>query len=432
MRRHRTAIALAALAQRSLAGASTYSFLGEGTSYSLGDPSGGNCNLMSYPSDATTKYAALNAAQWDSTMNCGRCAQVTCTDAQCANAPQASEVVYIVDQCPGCADGDLDLSPEVFEGITGLSYTRVSIEWSFVDCPVEGGIEYCLKKGSNSFWTAVQPTNLVSGVKSLTINGKATTMVDSAYYFLLDGNSQDATDLSQVTIAMVGVNGEEVQDTVSFASESCVQGSSQFSTGTPTSEDADTLYASAASTSVVTTDSPTTTPASTTAAPTPTPSPTPEVTPEVTSTPSPTPTATVSPTPSFNGSSSDEATSASVESIAAPASDVQTEAPAESFATSAPSPTPTPTTNVLRSSTSNALQTTPTVIGLGALVLIAVILLLVLAINARRKKLALRNKQSEAEAEDRLPTMMSPRSPSASSSSYYPAQTPTRSFAILY
>lgn len=245
------------------------SFQGDGTTYSLGNLSGGNSNFMSNPQAAKTKYAAINAAQWESTMSCGRCAQVTCIDELCADAPQASEVVYIVDQCPGCLDGDLDLSPEVFESITGLEPVRVKIEWSFVDCPVAGNIKYCLKTGSNPFWTAIQPTNFVSGVKSLTINDKSVDMVDSAFYFLLDGNSQDATDLSKVKISMVSVDGDEVTDTVSFPPDSCVEGASQFGDGNSATLETPAAATAAPSTSAPTTPTPT---ASMTLSPTPIPS----------------------------------------------------------------------------------------------------------------------------------------------------------------
>lgn len=425
MRRNRAALAVTAMTSMfaSRSSATTYTFQGEGTSYSLGEPSGGNCNLMNYPSDATTKYAALNAAQWDSTMNCGRCAQVTCTDALCANAPQSSEIVYIVDQCPGCEDGDLDLSPEVFESITGLSYTRVSVEWSFVDCPVEGSIEYCLKTGSNSFWTAVQPTNMVAGVKSLSINGKATTMVDSAFYFLLDGNSQDKTDLSQVTISMVGVNGEEVQDTVSFTSEECVQGSSQFSTGNPSSDQDYELYMSAASgaSASVSTDSPTTTPVpvETPGQTVPPSSPTPTPTPTLTSTSTPVPTDPPTNTPSSTKVAQASSGSTNTTTVAV-------DADSSSVASSTPSP------SSLRVSTASGTDTTPAIIGLGVLLLVGLVILAAVAINARRKKIALRTKQSEIVDDiDRLSTVLSPHSPSASTA-YLPVQTPTRNFAVLY
>ncbi|TDH74386.1 uncharacterized protein CCR75_005084 [Bremia lactucae] len=204
---------------------STYQ--GYGTVYSLSTPSSGNCNFMHWPSEAVTKYAALNAAQWNETMNCGRCAQVSCTDPSCSGMP--SEIVYILDQCPGCAYGDLDLSPEMFESITGQSYTKLSIEWNFVECPVSNNVQYCLKTGSSEFWVAVQPANFISGVQSMTINHQEASLVDSAYYFLIDGKGKSVADLHSMQISITGVNGEVLEETLSMAADSCTNGHSQFS-----------------------------------------------------------------------------------------------------------------------------------------------------------------------------------------------------------
>ncbi|KAI9911403.1 hypothetical protein PsorP6_009787 [Peronosclerospora sorghi] len=202
-------------------------FTGDGTSNTMHNLDGGNCNLMSTLEFATTNYAALNNAQWDGLHNCGRCAQVTCIDARCADHSK-SMVVQLVDRCPECSYGDLDLSPNVFTALTGSSPSRYKIQWTFVTCPVSGNIKYCLKGGSNSFWTAIQPTNVATGVQSLKINGHDTTMVDSAYYYLLDGKSKIQTDLSRVAITLTDVNGHTIQDTVALKANSCTKGSKQF------------------------------------------------------------------------------------------------------------------------------------------------------------------------------------------------------------
>ena len=47
-------------------------------------------------------YAAMNNPMWDSSGNCGRCAELHYGN----NCVQ----VMVVDECPECKDGDLDLS----------------------------------------------------------------------------------------------------------------------------------------------------------------------------------------------------------------------------------------------------------------------------------------------------------------------------------
>lgn len=210
-------------------------FEGDGTAYTLDPPSAGNCNFMHYPREAVTNYAALNNDQWLGLKNCGRCAEVTCADPSCEGRKLSTELVYIVDRCPECKHGDLDLSPEVFKRVTGSSPSRLRVKWKFVDCPVRGNIQICLKGGSNSFWTAIQPANMVAGVHSMEINGQSTTMVDSAYYYLLDGKSEAQTDLSSVRVRLTSVSGEVVEETVSLEAGACTEGTQQFSRGSPVS-----------------------------------------------------------------------------------------------------------------------------------------------------------------------------------------------------
>lgn len=263
--RHLVALIAAALAQTAVSDDTYYT--GDGTAYTLGEPSAGNCNFMAWGPTASTNYAAINAEQWNDMGNCGRCAQVWCVDDSCADQT-TSEVVYILDQCPECSSGDLDLSPMVFTSITGSDPSRLSIKWKFVDCPVSGNLKYCLKSGSNSYWTAIQPANMVTGVKSLTIDSESTSMVTSAYYFLTTAG----TDLSSVKVSVTSVSGEVVTETVSLTAGSCTTGSSQFSTGTSASSSTSTTTPiTTASSPTPTTDTPTTTastPTTTTATPT--------------------------------------------------------------------------------------------------------------------------------------------------------------------
>ncbi|RLN63115.1 hypothetical protein BBP00_00004312 [Phytophthora kernoviae] len=246
---------------------------GDGTSYTLGDVSSGNCNFMSAISTASTNYAALNNDQWDNLANCGRCAEVSCIDDQCEDQTTTA-VVQILDRCPECSSGDLDLSPTVFKNITGSDPSRLSIRWRFVDCPSPGTIEVCLKSGSNGYYVAVQPTNTLVGVETVTINGESTTMVDSAYYYLITSTSD--VDLTTVAVSITSVDGEAIEGTYSLIAGECTDtkkqftssGSSQTSSSTTTTT---TTKAPTATTVTPTTKAPTATtvtPTATTGTPT--------------------------------------------------------------------------------------------------------------------------------------------------------------------
>ncbi|ETI44409.1 hypothetical protein F441_10803 [Phytophthora nicotianae CJ01A1] len=237
-------------------------FEGDGTSYTLGDISSGNCNFMSAIPTASTNYAALNNDQWDNLANCGRCAEVSCIDDQCTDQTTTA-IVQILDRCPECSSGDLDLSPTVFKTITGSDPSRLSIRWKFVDCPNPGNIEVCLKSGSNGYYVAVQPTNTLVGVETVTINGEATTMVDSAYYYLIESTSD--VDLTSVAVSITSVEGETVEGTYSLTAGECVDTDQQFTTSSSSQTTSSTTYTSTTTTAPT---SNTTTPASTTATPT--------------------------------------------------------------------------------------------------------------------------------------------------------------------
>eukprot|EP00026_Physarum_polycephalum_P021055 Phypoly_transcript_24056.p1 GENE.Phypoly_transcript_24056~~Phypoly_transcript_24056.p1 ORF type:complete len:164 (+),score=13.28 Phypoly_transcript_24056:22-492(+) len=67
--------------------------------------------------------AALNQPQWAGGANCGRSVTVY--------GPNGQVTVTIVDLCPGCGQGSLDLSPTAFQQIASLDAGRVHITWNW-------------------------------------------------------------------------------------------------------------------------------------------------------------------------------------------------------------------------------------------------------------------------------------------------------------
>ncbi|GAB5589201.1 hypothetical protein Unana1_04101 [Umbelopsis nana] len=90
-------------------------FSGDGTYYTVGLGSCGKTNSDSQ------MVAALNAPQMGSNKYCGKSATVT--------GPNGSVTVTIVDTCPECASGSLDLSPAAFQKIGDMSAGRIKISW---------------------------------------------------------------------------------------------------------------------------------------------------------------------------------------------------------------------------------------------------------------------------------------------------------------
>lgn len=130
---------------------------GQGTYY---DADGtGNCSFDASPNDLLV--AAMNKPDYADAKWCGACLEVT--------GPKGTVKVRVVDSCPGCAHGDLDMSPQAFDMIADHAAGRVSIMWHETQCDVTGPIEYHFKDGANAYWTAVQIRNARYEVSKLEV-----------------------------------------------------------------------------------------------------------------------------------------------------------------------------------------------------------------------------------------------------------------------
>ncbi|KAI9227587.1 MAG: RlpA-like double-psi beta-barrel-protein domain-containing protein-containing protein [Piptocephalis tieghemiana] len=97
-------------------------FQGQATFYELGLGACGSTN------SEPELVAALNADQYAQAFgkgpNCNRQARIT--------AGGKFVTVRIVDKCPTCSHGDLDLSKAAFSRLSSLDAGRVNIAWSWV------------------------------------------------------------------------------------------------------------------------------------------------------------------------------------------------------------------------------------------------------------------------------------------------------------
>lgn len=178
---------------------------GEGTYYDA-DGSGA-CSFDPSPGDLMV--AAANPTDFAGSAACGACAEV--------DGPNGSVTVRIVDLCPGCAAGDLDLSQEAFAEIAEIAAGRVPITWRYVPCDVTGDVVFHWKDGSNAFWAAIQVRNHLHRIVKL----EARKNTDTAYlelpresynYFIADGGFGDGL----VDVRITDVYGH-VLDTLGIA-----------------------------------------------------------------------------------------------------------------------------------------------------------------------------------------------------------------------
>lgn len=108
----------------------------------------GNC---SFEASDDLMVAAINTKDYDTAAMCGAYLTVT--------GPEGEVIVRIVDRCPACKPGDLDLSKQAFERVAKTSDGRVPVTWQIVSGSVSGPVEYFYMDGTTRYWTAIQLRN---------------------------------------------------------------------------------------------------------------------------------------------------------------------------------------------------------------------------------------------------------------------------------
>jgi expansin len=190
---------------------------GDGTYYLSADGDGA---CMFGPSPEDLDVAAMNAPQWAGSGVCGACAVVS--------GPRGTVHVRIVDLCPECQAGDLDLSPQAFDQIAERAAGRVPISWQLEACGVVGNVRYHLKDGSSQWWTAVQVRNHRLPVRSLAwwSGGAWVDLQRQGYnYFVAPGGTGPGAFHVRVT----AWDGQALEDDIPSADENATyDGHAQF------------------------------------------------------------------------------------------------------------------------------------------------------------------------------------------------------------
>jgi expansin (peptidoglycan-binding protein) len=178
----------------------------------------GACSFDPSPNDLDV--AAMDNPEWNNSGVCGACVSV--------KGPNGSVTVRIVDLCPECEPGHLDLSQEAFAKIADPSAGNVPITWSVVPCDVMGNLAYRYKEGTSQWWTAIQVRNSRYAIQSLEWmqNGRFTMIGRQDYnYFVVDSG----VGPNPIQVRVTAVTGEQIMDMLPApASALVVQGSSQF------------------------------------------------------------------------------------------------------------------------------------------------------------------------------------------------------------
>jgi expansin (peptidoglycan-binding protein) len=123
---------------------------GQATHYELAPGGMGNCSYPSPPADQL--YVALSPPEYGGAAACGSYLQVT--------GPDGSVTAEVIDQCPECQAGHIDLSEQAFARIAPLSAGLVPVSYhTIADPPLPAPLFMVVKTGSSAYYLALLPVN---------------------------------------------------------------------------------------------------------------------------------------------------------------------------------------------------------------------------------------------------------------------------------
>jgi hypothetical protein len=165
-------------------------------------------------------FGAMDAADYDSAAVCGACVEITRDNSK-------KVVVTIVDQCPGCQAGHIDLSEQAFlqigtasEGYlgTGNGGAVGVISWRYVACPVTEDASYVLKDPANQYWNQilVQGHRYAIGKVEVQVNGQWVSAVRQSYNYWQAGSGDIGMPPYQVRVT--DVNGDVIDAQLALTS----------------------------------------------------------------------------------------------------------------------------------------------------------------------------------------------------------------------
>ena len=133
---------------------------GVATHYVL-TPGDGNCSYPGLPNGGL--FVALSPSEYDGSAACGSFIEVT--------GPAGSVTAEVVDQCPPCQAGHVDLSEQAFERIAPLAAGEVPVSYHpIVDPPLASPLSVLVKTGSNPYYLALLPIGAGNPVASVQVS----------------------------------------------------------------------------------------------------------------------------------------------------------------------------------------------------------------------------------------------------------------------
>jgi hypothetical protein len=161
-----------------------------------------NCSYPSPPADGL--FVALSPDEYGNAAACGGYLEV--------HGPDGSVRVEVIDQCPGCGDGHIDLSETAFSAIAPLNAGLVDVTYQRLANPsLPGPISLLVKQGSSPYWLALLAMNTGNPLASVQVQSES----GGGWYNLVQANynywvAQSGAGAGPFTVKMTDTQGHVV------------------------------------------------------------------------------------------------------------------------------------------------------------------------------------------------------------------------------
>ena len=199
-----------------------------------------NCSYPSPPSDG--RYVALPPGDYASAAACGGYLEVT--------GSHGSVRVKVIDQCPDCAAGHIDLSETAFAALAPLSAGLISVSYSpLADPLLPGPVSVEVKQGSSRYWLALLADNTGNPLAAVQVRTSSgwLSLARASYDYWIASSGAGA---GPFTVRLTDIEGHQVTVSGITLSPGTVQSTGTWmyggGTATPPSDSPPSLAATSA------------------------------------------------------------------------------------------------------------------------------------------------------------------------------------------
>ena len=160
-----------------------------------------NCSYPSPP--ANSFFVALSPSEYNGAAACGGFMTVT--------GPDGSVTVQVIDQCPECATGHIDLSEPAFAELAPLGAGLINVHYRYLADPaLPGPVTMEVKSGSSQYWLALLAGNTgnpLASVQVETASGGWVSLARASYNYWI---AQSGAGSGPFTVRLTDAQGNQV------------------------------------------------------------------------------------------------------------------------------------------------------------------------------------------------------------------------------